>query len=681
MLVWDIETNGLLDELTTIHCINMIDRNTGERLRFNNQPEKAGRAPDGTISDGLRRLEEADEIAGHFILGFDIPALQKIYPSFKPKGKVIDTVVYSRVIWTDLKSTDFGKIKARKLPPEFSQRNLVGRHSLEAWGYRLGRLKGDYGVIREAQGKALGLTGPMLVQFVWGEFNPEMDDYCEEDCEVTLGLIELIEKKGYSPEALELEGRVAAIIDQQEKHGFLFDVKAAEAMVADLTATQAELDSKLRRAFKPWYAPVLKGGRMVVKEQTRRVPVRLINGDGELVGKVYGEPGAPYSLVKRVEFSPSSRDHIANRLTTLYGWEPQEWTPGGKPKVDETTLDALAYPEISMLKDYLVISKVLGLLINGDKALLKMVGPDGRIHGRVNSNGAVTGRMTHSDPNVNFPKVKTGPDGAILKGLAGGFGFELRSLVIVPKGKKMVGVDAEGLEDRMLGHYMALHDNGAYIDTVLRGDKKLGTDTHSLTKGIVGLNSRDNAKTWKYAYVYGAGNWKLGFIEYEDMLEAKRATFNSKYPPGPEKVAALTRIGGRGRKKIEEGLPALGALQQGVHRKARTGYLRSLDGRMIRVRGMHSSLNSLLQSGGAVVMKKALVIAYDAFLARGWVWGRDFAFVLNVHDEFQIEAEEHLAEEIGSIAADAIRQAGEAFNLRCPLSGSTDIGNNWAETH
>lgn len=680
MIVFDCETDGLLDELTTIHCLNMIDRSTGQRLRFNNQPDLAGRVPDGTIAEGLKLLAEAEEIVGHNIINFDIPALAKVYPWFAPRGKVHDTLSYSRVIWTDLKDIDFRAIRKKRRDQGFLDRNLIGRHSLEAWGYRLGSYKGDYGPKREAEGKALGLTGAALVEFVWGHFNPEMDDYCEQDCEVTLKLIQKIEAEGYSEEALDLELAVAQIIDLQEKHGFLFDVAAAEALAADMTATQAELDAALRKAFKPWYAPVVVKGRIVEKTPTRRVWLQGITSDGEVVKRPV-DAGWSHCPVKLVEFEPSSRDKIADRLKRVYGWEPQEFTETGKPKVDETTLDALAYPEVALLKDYLAISKKLGNLATGDKAFLKLVKKTGRIHGRVNSNGAVTGRMTHSDPNVNIPKVKVDQSGNILKGMAGGFGYELRSLVIAAKGKLLAGVDAEGLELRMLGHYMARYDGGAYANAVVNGNKADGTDVHTINRNIVGLNSRDSAKTWMYAYLYGAGNWKLGFIVYEDMGDNRRAAFNAKYPPGPEKDAALTRLGAAGRRKIEQGLPALGALQKAVKEKAQKGFLKGLDGRKLRVRGLHAALNTLLQSAGAIVMKKALVLAYLAFRARSWEFGREFAFVLNVHDEFQIECQEDLAQEIGAIAAEAIKQAGEAFNLRCPLAGSQDVGSCWAATH
>lgn len=680
MLVFDIETDNLLDDLTKVHCINMVDRQTGERLRFNNQPELAGRQPDGTLTDGLKRLMAADHLAGHNIIGFDIPALQKVYPWFKPAGKLHDTLMYSRVIWTDLKDTDLKKLKRRRLPEAFGR--LIGRHSLEAWGYRLGNYKGDYGPMMEARGKERGLEGDALRAFVWGSFNAEMDDYCEQDVEVTLQLMELIESKGYSEEALDLELEVAKIIDLQEKHGVLFDVPAAERLAGEMTGLMADLDQRLREAFKPWYGPVVVKGRIVEKTPTRKVWLKGVTTDGEVVKRSV-DAGWSHCPVRLIEFEPGSRDKIADRLRTLFDWQPQEFTETGKAKVDETTLDGLDYPEARLLRDYLTLAKRVGFLATGDKALLKLVDKDGRIHGRVNSNGAVTGRMTHFSPNLaQVPKVKVGEDGKPLMGLAGGFGYELRSLFIAPQGKVLVGVDAEGLELRMLSHYMARHDDGAYAETVVAGKKSDGTDVHTVNKNLVGLNSRDNAKTWKYAYLYGAGDWKLGTTAYEDMGDNARTDFAARHAAGKDRDAALIALGRKGRAKIEKGLPALGALQNGVKAAAKKfGHLRGLDGRKIRVRGQHSALNSLLQSGGAVVMKVALVLTYRAFLEKGWEFGREFAFVLNVHDEFQIEAEEHLAEEIGAIAADAIRQAGEAFTLRCPLAGSQDIGRNWAETH
>ncbi len=690
MIVFDTEGDGLVDSMTKLHCINLVDRTTGRRGRYNDGFYADGSvAPrDGSLEEGARLLMEADEIGGHNIISHDIPAIRKIFPWFNPKGKIRDSLVYSRLIWTNLYDIDKRAVAKRKRPPEWDkgckqgdkQVSCTGRHSLASWGFRQGNYKGDF-------------EGP------WDAFTPVMDDYCAQDCEVNVGVFEKIEAEGYSDWALDLETRVAEIIDLQEKHGFLFDVAAAEKLAVELTGVMADLEDKLRVAFKPWFVPERHKGKVV--EVTRKVRgSKTVALDDGTTYKAEYAAGAAYSKVKLVDFEPSSRDKIADRLITLFGWRPQEFTETGKPKVDETTLDGLEYPEAKLLKDYLTVAKRLGFLATGDNALLKKVGPDGRIHGRVNSNGAVTGRMTHNSPNVaQVPKVKVDKAGNPIKGLAGGYGFELRSLFIVPPGKKLVGVDAEGLELRMLGHYMARYDNGAYVESLVNGKKEDGTDAHTLARDYLGFNSRDNTKTFEYAYLYGAGNWKLGFITYEDLGDNARAAFNSKHAAGDAREKAFTALGAKGRAAFEGGFPALGKLQADVkghkagHRNRKTGkpyptttgasrgFLLGLDGRKLHVRGMHSALNTLLQGGGAIVMKLALVLTYDALIERGWVHGREFAFVANIHDEFQIEVDEDIAQEVGSIAADAIRQAGEAFGLRCPLAGSCDIGVRWSDTH
>lgn len=677
MLVFDTEGDGLIatdDQsklMTKLHNINLIDRATGERLRYNNEPLVVRVPPNGTLEEGARLLMEADAIAGHNIIGHDIPAIRFVFPWFEPKGAVIDTLIYSRLIWTNIRDIDLRAIKRRRRPAEWEKGckfngkpgSCTGKHSLASWGFRLGDYKGDF-------------DGP------WDVFTADMDDYCMQDVEVTLTLLEKIEAEGYSQWSLELETKVARIIDQQEKHGVLFNVAAAEKLAFDIQMVIVDLEDRLRAVIKPWFVPERANGELNIMTPKRSMRRKKVFDDGTQVIETITE-GAPYCKVKLVNFEPGSRDKIADRLTKLFGWKPQEFTETGKPKIDETTLDALEYPEAGLIKDYLKAAKAYGFLAGGDNALLKKVQPDGRIHGRVNTNGAVTGRMTHSTPNLaQVAKVKVDKDGNILMGLAGGWGYELRSLFIVPKGKKLVGVDAEGLELRMLAHYMARYDGGAYAVAVVDGKKSLGTDAHSLNRDAIGMVSRDSGKTWIYAYLYGAGNWKLGFIFYEDMPDDQRAALNRKYQTADDKEAELSRVGGRGRKRIETRIPALGALVEKVKEVAKAeGHLRSLDGRKIHVRGLHSALNSLLQGGGAIVMKLALVLAYEEFLSKGWQFGREFAFVLNVHDEFQIEAMEEHAEEIGQIAADAIRRAGEEFKLRVPLAGSQDIGDTWADTH
>lgn len=677
--------------MTTIHCINVVDRVTGERARYNDHPGAFPERPNhrkGTIADGVARLATAAKadgpgIAGQNIVGFDIPAIQKLYPDFQPDlDKVVDALVISRLIWTDLRDMDMRMLKKRLRPPEFQALGLIGKHSLEAWGYRFGNYKGDYAKMRKAQGKALGLTGDDLTLFVWGTFTADMDDYCAQDVEVTCQLLEKAEEQNYSPFAIWLEHRVRQIVDLQEGYGFLFDREAAERLQIELVGIKAELEDHLREAFQPWFEPERYKGHVVVADPKRRRSAKVTTEDGHEYRATY-EPGQTYCKVKLVSFEPGSRDKIANRLIKLFGWTPQEFTPTGKPKVDETTLDGLLYPEAKLLKKYLTVDKRLGQLASGDEAWLKRVREDGRIHGRVNTNGAVTGRMTHNGPNMaQVPAIRVDEEDNPVPGLEGGYGLESRALFIAAPSKLLVGTDAEGLELRMLAHYMARFDSGAYVETVVHGKKSDASDVHSVNQRAIGLNSRYNAKTWIYAYLYGAGNFKLGTIMYEDMTETQRDAFNARHAPGSGREQALSQLGARGRSRIEKGLPALGKLVEEVKLVARkNGHLRSLDGRRLHVRAQHSALNTLLQGGGAIVMKLALVFTYDSLVEREWQHGREFGFVANVHDEFQAEVDTHIAEEVGQIAAEAIRRAGEHFDLRCPLAGSSDVGRSWAETH
>lgn len=682
MLIFDGEFDGLLDELTVCHCLHILDRATGERMRFSSGVYADGTpAPrSGSVEDGLRLLIEAEDICGHNIIGFDLKAFKKLYPWFEPKGRIHDTLVYARLIWTNLREIDAQAIKKRIRPPGFTG-EMVGAHSLEAWGFRLGVFKGDYKLVMEARAREAGITDEVAIaRFVWGSFNREMDDYCEQDNEGCLALLEKIESKEYSPEALELEIEVAKIITAQEDHGFLFDVAKAEKLTAELCIRRAELADKLRATFRPWYEPERYKGAPVVFTPKRNDKKR-----GYMAG-------VPFTKIKQVVFNPGSRDQIANRMITLFGWAPTEFTPSGEPKVDEETLGTIQAPEAKLLVEYLTVDKRLSQMAEGDTAWLKMVKPDGRIHGRVNPMGAVTGRMTHFKPNYNIPKVKKGESGVLL-GYEGGYGWECRSLFKVPEDRLQVGCDAEGLELRMLGHYMARFDGGAYIRSLIYGKKEDGTDAHTINQKLLQFNSRDNAKTWMYAYLYGSGAPNLGAIQYDDFTDQQKAAFNAKVRVAEERAKSAgqdhqevrTRmLGGLGRaakERIEAGLPALGSLLSLVKDKARRGYILGLDRRKIHIRSSHAALNSLLQGGGAVVMKKALVICDQKFKTRGWAHGREYAFVANVHDEFQIEVWPDIAEEVGRMAADSIREAGEHFDLRCPLAGAYDIGRNWAECH
>lgn len=592
---FDIETNGLLDECTTVHCIVLKDLDTGRVWPFG-----TGLREEYDPSNGVEMLRTADEIIGHNIIQFDIPAIQKVYPWFKPRGKITDTLVLSRLIYPDIKDRDFRLIKRDDTYPK----NLIGSHGLKAWGYRMGEHKGEY-------------------DGGWETWSPEMQSYCEQDVEVTVHLYEKLMSKEPSSESVELEHAVAQIIWRQENYGFGFDVTAAGELYTALVARRLDLERELRSVFPPWIV------------RTPFTPKRDNKTKGYVKGvTIYKE--------QECEFNPNSRDHIAEKLKEKYSWSPKDFTPEGKPKVDEEVLSKLEYPEAKLLAEHFMLVKRLGQLGEGRQSWIKAE-RNGRLHGRVNTNGAVTGRMTHLHPNMAQVPSTRAP-----------YGEECRRLFIAGVGKRLVGCDADALELRCLAGYMAHYDGGAYIDTVLRGDKVAGTDMHSQNARVLGCD-RDTAKTWFYAFIYGAGVAKLGRI----------------LGRGP-------KAGVQSRKAFLRSLPALARLIGGVQRAAsKRGYLLGLDGRKLSIRSEHAALNTLLQSAGAVLMKKALVIL-DADLQS--YQGR-YEFVANVHDEWQIECDEDIADEVGKLAVRSIVKAGEYYGFKCPLDANYSVGKTWADTH
>jgi hypothetical protein len=614
VLVFDIETNGLLDELTKIHCIAIRDIENGITYRANDHGSAV------TVEEAVRLLMGAKGIAGHNIIGFDIPAIQKVYPWFKPQGVVRDTLLMSQLIFTNLKDEDFERIKRNERDAAKGKRaaaiypkKLIGRHSLEAWGARMGCWKGDYSDMMKERG-----LDP------WAEWNQEMDDYCLQDIRVTCRLWDKLIAQDFHDDAIQLEHDVAPIIGRQERYGFLFNREKALELEATLIGKRAELVEKLREVFPPW---------------KRKAGIIIPKRDNKTLGYV---KGVPFQKWKTVTFNPGSRQHIADRLGALYGWKPAEFTDNGQAKVDETTLEGLKYPEAPLLIEYLTVEKRLGQLSEGKQAWFKAVKADGRIHGRVTQNGAVTGRMTHSNPNMAQVPSSGAP-----------YGPECRGLFGVPKGKKQVGADASGLELRCLAHFMGRWDHGDYAKIILEGD------VHTTNQLAAGLGTRNQAKTFIYAFLYGAGDEKIGSIV------------------GKGKVA-----GAELKAQFLAGLPALASLIKAIKGVVRQqGYLRGLDGRKLHVRSDHAALNTLLQSAGAVVMKMALVLLDRRLQEDGLVPGVDYEFVANIHDEFQIEVSEKWADRVGAAATDAIFRAGERFGFRCPLAGEFKVGNNWHDTH
>jgi DNA polymerase I-like protein with 3'-5' exonuclease and polymerase domains len=485
-------------------------------------------------------------------------------------------------------------------------KKLYGSHSLEAWGNRLGNYKGDY-------------TGG------WEVFTQEMLDYCIQDVHVTHTLLDKLNGKEFSPQSIELEHQVAWLMARQERNGFYFNEQKASELYSVLVKRRGELERELKDYFGSW---------------TVNLPDFIPKTNNKTRGYV---KGVPVKRQKTIDFNPSSRDHIANRLTTLYGWKPTEHTESGKPKVDEVVLGKLDYPPCKLLTEYLLVSKRISQLAEGDQAWLKLV-KKGKIHGSVNPNGAVTGRATHAYPNISQVPSSASP-----------YGHDCRSLFTVPSGWTLVGADASGLELRCLAHYMAKWDAGSYGQVLLNGD------IHTENQKAAGLDTRPQAKTFIYAFLYGAGDEKIGSVVNGDASDGRRL-----------------------KKKFLSSLPALGRLVKSVQESATRGYLIGLDGRKIYVRSAHSALNTLLQGAGAIVCKKWLVILEETLQTSGLKhgWDGDYCFCAWSHDEVQIACKsEEVAKQVAEIATRCVALAGEHYKFRCPLAGESKKGITWADTH
>ena len=456
---------------------------------------------------------------------------------------------------------------------------ILGGHSLRAWAQRAGKaLKDDF----EAADFDGGLTD-------------KMRDYCLQDCRANWDVYQYMTElqAAFSDLSVSIEHDVARMTKEQEANGFDFDFPKACGLFNHHTNRMQEIENELQEVFPP-----------IVEQRW-----------SEKTGKPLKD--------KVTVFNPGSRQQVASRLEGKGAvWKTR--TETGKPKVDETTLKELSHlPEAMLVLEYLTLSKRLGMV----KSWLDAVAEDGRIHGRVNTCGAITGRMTHSKPNLaQIPSES-----------------EYRECFKVPEGCKLVGVDASGLELRMLAHYM---NDQEYTDLILHGD------IHTHNQKAAGLETRNQAKTFIYAFLYGAGNEKIGSI-----------------------VGKGDRAGGKLKKSFLNATPSLAALIEKVQRMSKAGTLPGLDGRRVHVRSQHAALNTLLQSAGAIVMKKALVIAEQK------LQGLPYKLVAQVHDEFQVEVPEQYAERVGSCFRNAIRQAGRDLQLRCPLDGEYKIGTTWAETH
>lgn len=473
------------------------------------------------------------------------------------------------------------KVRDTLIMSQLYDPSLEGGHSLAAWGERLGMSKIDFN----------DFSG----------FSQEMLTYCIRDVEVTSKLYSYLipHLKKYSGKSIQLEHQIRAIVDKQEANGFTLNIPEASCLVARLSEEAAEIEQEMQSIFPP------------------------------IVTERYSEKTGNRLKDKVEVFNPASRQQIGKRLMSK-GWEPKTFTPTGQPIVDEGTLKDVDIPEAKKIAHYLLLQKRVSQV----KSWLDVVEDDGKVHGRVITLKAISGRMAHNSPNMAQVPAVYSP-----------YGKECRQVWMTSSDKyKLLGCDASSLELRCLAHYM--------------GDKKftdevVGGDIHTANQKAAGLPTRDAAKTFIYALIYGAGPAKIGSIVGGGAKEGKVIM-----------------------DKFMKNMPALKTLRDKVDRASSTGYIRGLDGRLLKVRQQHAAMNLLLQGAGAIICKEWLrqitLMAQQDY---------DYNLVASIHDEYQFEVRADQAERFGELTQRAMKMVQKSMSVNCPLDSEYKIGNNWAETH
>lgn len=728
-LCFDIETNGLLKEVSMFFCAVVQDVDTGDIWYY--EPDQ--------MDEFCAKLDEANWLIGHNIIGYDIPAMKKLH-GWEPRKDVViyDTLIAARMFNPSL---EMHPDCPRKVWSEHANDwKNVGPHTLMNLGFIVGEHKDSFG-----EDKA------------FDQYCPEMLTYCAQDVNVNVKIFHWLRRqmKGWSDMSLQVEMEVADYISWQMREGWWFDIEAADRLHSHLTERMQALEKRVRAEFPPIYKPktMVKDddGNSVPKTVQPKVTkkgtlssVGLKNIFGEMYDFYIPVPEHRY-FVDRVEyysgeftpvvteeFNLGSRKQIAERMMR-HGWTPTSYTDKGNIVIDDEALESMGdagIPEGELLQEYFKVSKILSMVTGW---IEHYDWDTGCIHGFVNSVGAVTNRMTHSNPNVaqvpassttdvnglilkggkvdiiNAPKdgdpayclmtyngkayakgalveidmstmkpVKVKYEPADLKsgdwnmaqfevaashgdlllwGKVGDYGADCRDLFCAPEDYVVVGSDASGLELRCLAHYM---NDDEYTDLILHGD------IHSHNQMLAGLPKRKDAKTFIYAFLYGAGNEKIGSIvaPYASSKDKKRK-------------------GGELKDRFLNGLPKLKRLIDKVTNAVEsrgmrgTATVKGIDGRRIRIRAAYAALNSLLQSCGAVVCKVWLLAIVRNIKAQGL----RATLAASVHDEYQFMVHKDDAEALMRICEDTMPLVGEALGFRCPLASEAMQGRSWAFTH
>ena len=415
------------------------------------------------------------------------------------------------------------------------------------------------------------------------------------------------------PEWVLLEHEVAHILSKQERHGWYFDERAAWQLASSLEQELQDLKKVLRKRY-----PNVGGAEFTPKR------------DNKTSGYI---KGATFTRLK--ETNPTSRDHISWILQTFCGWTPTQMTATGKPIIDEVVLTEIASPISMQFARCLTVMKMLGLLSNGVNAWLRLVTTSSRIHHHC-SVATATHRASHRNPNLSQVPSDN----------------EFRKLFQASPGQVMVGADLSGIELRMLAHYLG-RLSPEFGDTLVTGD------IHQVNADRVGV-SRRQAKGICFAFIYGAGNQKLG-TSFDPLLNEAQAKKKGKEI----------------REAFVSAIDGLAELLEAIKKKSQEGYIRSIDGRHIKVDSPHKALNYLLQSGAGVVAKRWMVINQLHIKELG-LCAPQLAFI---HDELSFECPPEHAQDISASLVLSSAEAGEYYKLRVPITAEAKIGANWAEVH
>jgi DNA polymerase-1 len=618
-IVFDIEANGLYDKADTVWCLSIKEAIKGSESPVESFVNSSVGKPFPSIERGLERLSEASELIGHNIINYDLPLLKKLY-NWEPNEntKISDTFIMSCTLYPD-----------RTRPPGYTGKG--GPHSLECWGYRVSKAKPHHER--------------------WDVYSSAMLSRNRSDVEINNRVYHTLKQEmvGWDWEScLDLEHSIAKIITDQEHYGVHFDVAQAKKYVEYLESKMSAIDDEL-----------LQGLPKKVKQRGTTV-LEPFNANGTHTAR-YREDisycSGPFTRVSFELFDLGSTKQVKDYLLSN-GWRPEEWNYS--PKTGERTS-----PKLSGAFD-----GIEGILPKKIKERIKYrhrksqiegwinnIRPDGRLPAGAITAGTNTGRMRHTTV-VNVPKANSDKSGELIWDTSKQkdfFGTQMRSLFSIEDKKNyvLVGHDAKGLELRMLAHYMKDKD---YIEAILHGD------IHGFNQTAAGLATRDGAKSFIYAFLYGAGDEKLG--------DVTGGTKNS---------------GRKLRLKFLSSLPMLDRLIRSVKRAAGKGWIKGLDGRKVWMRHdssgdvmTHKALNTLLQHSGSILMKKSSDILWGHLVPQNNV--RAFK-VLDMHDECQAEVHKEDVELYSKLAVQSIKDAGEFFNLEIPMDADVKIGTNWAETH